>query len=165
MSEKCFQNRKKLLPDGNPLRNFIRETGGYVYQFRIDRFFENKRRLLPQKKSAAEVSSLRKLSGPAGILSNKITRHPKYGNYLQIYSASEDMQTTPFCQPVHYMMLTEKSQSKEIVRVYERSPQGINKNRQMRRKIVYGICRENMYNNIGTEKALYGKVIWKGGII
>ena len=136
MSEKCFQNRRKLLPDGNPLRNFIRETGGYVYQFRIDRFFENKRRLLPQKKSAAEVSSL-----------------------------SEDMQTTPFCQPVHYMMLTEKSQSKEIVRVYERSPQGINKNRQMRRKIVYGICRENMYNNIGTEKALYGKVIWKGGII
>lgn len=137
MSEKCFQNRKKLLPDGNPLRNFIRETGGYVYQFRIDRFFENKKRLLPQKKkSAAEVSSL-----------------------------SEDMQTTPFCQPVHYMMLTEKSQSKEIVRVYERSPQGINKNRQMRRKIVYGICRENMYNNIGTEKALYGKVIWKGGII
>lgn len=136
MSEKCFQNRKKLLPDGNPLRNFIRETGGYVYQFRIDRFFENKRRLLPQKKSTAEVSSL-----------------------------SEDMQITPFCQPVHYMMLTEKSQSKEIVRVYERSPQGINKNRQMRRKIVYGICRENMYNNIGTEKALYGKVIWKGGII
>ena len=63
------------------------------------------------------------------------------------------------------MMLTEKSQSKEIVRVYERSPQGINKNRQMRRKIVYGICRENMYNNIGTEKTLYGKVIWKGGII
>ena len=35
----------------------------------------------------------------------------------------------------------------------------------MRRKIVYGICRENMYNNIGTEKTLYGKVIWKGGKI
>ena len=56
MSEKCFQNRKKLLPDGNPLRNFIRETGGYVYQFRIDRFFENKKRLLPQKKKSAAES-------------------------------------------------------------------------------------------------------------
>ena len=56
MSEKCFQNRKKLLPDGNPLRNFIRETGGYVYQFRIDRFFENKKRLLPQKKNLRQKS-------------------------------------------------------------------------------------------------------------